>query len=126
MVQMGNRLKIRAKNSAFSFDKVTRDGFLFRGAAYLKGFEPGFDHQKRLSSRKKEDIIKIGNLLKELVKKKILKENELSLDLPRMRIILSTKNVEKLATTLKKLDLVPAVVKEYPTSDYFTLELDFL
>lgn len=125
-VQMGNRLKIRAKNSAMTFDKITTDGFLYRGAAYLKGFEPGFDNLIRLNSRKKEDIIKLGNISKELVKKGILKEKDFALDLPRMRILLSAKNAEKLAEILKKDKLVPAIVKEYPTSDYFTLELDFL
>lgn len=125
-VQMGNRLKIRAKNSAMKFDKVTKDGFLYRGAAYLKGFEPGFDLQKRLNSRKKEDIITLGTVAKEFVKKGILKEKDIFLDLPRMRLLLSAKNAEKLSSVLKKAKLVPALVKEYPTSDYFTLELDFL
>jgi pyruvate formate-lyase activating enzyme-like uncharacterized protein len=126
MVQMGNRLKIRAKNSSFPFDKVTKDGFLYRGAAYLKGFEPGFDHQKRLETRKKDDIIKLANIAKELTSKKLLKENEFALDLPRMRFILSAKNAEKLSSELKNAGLLPAIVKEYPTSDYFTLELDFV
>jgi uncharacterized protein len=125
-VQMGNRLKIRAKNSAMPFDKVTSDGFLYRGAAYLKGFAPGFDNQKRLNSRKKEDIIKLGNIAKTLLKKGILKEKEFTLDLPRMRLLLSAKSAEKLSDILKKNELIPALVREYPTSDYFTLELDFL
>jgi pyruvate formate-lyase activating enzyme-like uncharacterized protein len=125
-VQMGNRLKIRAKNSALPFDKVTSDGFLYRGAAYLKGFEPGFDQQKRLKSRKKEDIIKLGELSKSFVKKSNLKEKDFAIDLPRMRLLLSAKNAEKLSSELKKKGLLPAIVKEYPTSDYFTLELDFL
>jgi hypothetical protein len=43
-----------------------------------------------------------------------------------MRILLSIKNVKKLAKELKAKGLVPALVKEYPTSDFFTLELDFL
>ena len=125
-VQMGNRLKIRAKNSAMKFDKVTPDGFLYRGAAYPKGFEPGFNLQNRLNLRKKEDIAKLGNTAKELVKKGVLKEHDFYLDIPRMRILLSAKNAAKLSSELKKRELLPAIVKEYPTSDYFTLELDFL
>jgi pyruvate formate-lyase activating enzyme-like uncharacterized protein len=126
MVQMANRLKIRAKNSALSFDKVTKDGFLYRGAAYLKGFEPGFNHQNRLNARKKEDIIKLGEIAKGLIKSNIIKEKDIFIDAPRMRLLLSAEKTESLAPTLKKRDLLPAIVKEYPTSDYFTLELEFI
>lgn len=125
-VQMGNRLKIRAKNSAMKFDNVTSDGFLYRGAAYLQGFEPGFDLQNRLNLRKKEDVIALGEKAKELLKKGLMKENKFFLDLPRMRILLSAKNAAKLSPELKKRGLIPSIVKEYPTSDYFTLELEFL
>jgi len=126
MVQMGSRLKIRAKNSSAHFDKLTSDGFLYRGAAYLKGFEPGFNYQKKLSTRNKKDIIELGEITKKLVKTNILKIDDFSLDLPRMRLLLSAKKTEKLKKELKKSGLIPALVTEYPTSDFFTLELEFL
>ncbi|MFA6072896.1 MAG: radical SAM protein [Candidatus Woesearchaeota archaeon] len=126
MVQMGSRLKIRAKNSSKQFDKLTADGFLYRGAAYLKGFEPGFNHQKKLSTKTKNDIILLGELIKELISSKVLKIDEFQLDLPRMRLLLSAKKIKKIAKELKKKGLIPALVTEYPTSDFFTLELEFL
>jgi uncharacterized protein len=125
-VQMGNRLKIRAKNSAMKFDRVTPDGFLLRGALFLKGFEPGFDYQKRLGGRKKEVIIALGNVAKLLAKKLKLSEKDFFIDVPRMRVLTSVRITEKYATQIKSHRLLPAIVKEYPTSDFFTLELDFL
>ncbi|MGV8162134.1 MAG: radical SAM protein [Candidatus Nanoarchaeia archaeon] len=126
MVQMGSRLKIRAKNSSKSFDKLTAEGFLYRGAAYLKGFEPGFNHQKKLMAKTKEDIVLLGKITRKLISSKILKTEDFELDLPRMRLLLSAKKIEKMSKELKVNGLIPALVTEYPTSDFFTLELEFL
>ena len=121
LIQVGNRLKIRAKNIALPYDRITDEGLLLRGVIYIKGLEPGFDYKKRMKRRKSRKEL-------ELIKKVIQKEfkiKDIHIDEIRSRFIVpreTLKDKEK----FRKLNLIPAFVEEYPTSDAFPIEIDFI
>jgi len=48
------------------------------------------------------------------------------LDFERNRILTHYVEIQKQAVKLKKLGLVPAIVEEYPSSDFFCVELEFI
>ncbi len=125
-VQVGNRLKIRAKNAAKSFDIVTEEGLLIRGVAYPKAFVPGSNYSKLVKSADKSVWVELEKKREEVIKKYLLKEDEVVVDYHKPRLLMSRKNVEKTCDFLKNLDLVPAICEEYPTSDSFEVEIDFL
>lgn len=121
-VQVGNRLKLRAKNVALPYDKITQEGLLLRGVIYVKGLEPGFDYAKRLNKRLSvKELRKLKKLIIEKCEFSDIQEDEL-----RSRFIVPRKELKAKVKELKKLKLVPAFVEEYPTSDAFSVEIDFL
>ncbi len=126
-VQMANRIKIRAKNVAKKFDIVTNEGMLIRGAIYLPKILPGFDYEKRLL--KVNNIITLKKLNKtknELAKNFKIPKNLLDVDEKRYRLLTNIGVVEHLAKVLKKMNLVPAIVEEYPTWDAIQLDITFI
>lgn len=100
-VQLGNRLKRRAKNVATKFDKITKEGTLIRNVIYTKNPK------------------KTIRLLKNLVQEKDLIED-------KDRLITSRQILNKYRNKLKKLNLKPAIVEEYPTYDRMPVEIEFL
>ena len=69
-IQMANRIKLRAKNVARAFDKVTEEGLLLRAAVYLDGLAPGKDYKKKKQKVDKEATIKKLEDMKEKIRKK--------------------------------------------------------
>ncbi|MCF7872057.1 radical SAM protein [Candidatus Woesearchaeota archaeon] len=126
-VQVGNRLKRRAKNAKKTFDFVTSEGLLIRGVAYYSGLEPGFDFKKRiLEANRFKVVYELSNMKSELLKSYDLKEEDIFLDELHLRLCMSTELCEDLCEDLKALGLVPALVEEYPTVDAFSVEVEFL
>lgn len=125
-VQMGQRLVQRAKNVALPYDKQTSEGMLIRGIVYLAEIKPDAGYREKL---KKADS---GSLGKKLEKAKSdlvamgIKEDNIFVDLKKMRLILPAGNVRSHAARMKKEGLVPAIVEEYPTEDGFEVEIEFL
>ena len=105
-VQLGNRIKRRAKNVRKDYDYVTKEGMLVRGAVYSN---------KNL------------NLLKNyLIKKYKIPNSLIETDKRKKRLLTTTEVVEKLKKELKEKGLKPAIVTEYPTWDQFPVEIDYL
>jgi pyruvate formate-lyase activating enzyme-like uncharacterized protein len=123
-VQLGERLKRRAKNAALDFDTVTDEGLLVRGVIYTKGFEPGFGYNKKIKKLKtKENIAKIKRALSRIKKDFKLKDDEILFDENKLRLLTSVKVAKKLS---KKIKNKCAIVTEYPTDDSLEMEIDFL
>jgi pyruvate formate-lyase activating enzyme-like uncharacterized protein len=124
VVQVGERLKRRALNVALSFDEITSEYLLFRGAIYLKGFEPGFNYKQ--GSLKKSPLKDLSALKEKLLFLGLFDFDELFIDEVRSRLLSHASLVEKNSDVLKSLNLVPALVEEYPSSDFFCVDLEFL
>ncbi len=121
-VQLGNRIKLRAKGSAKPFDVITPEGTLIRGVVYLPGLEPGVDYLQRLASVKNSDSL-LGQL-NQIAKGSSL--GEFSVDIIRFRLMCLRSKAKQKSHIIKRLGGIPAVVEEYPTFDAFNLELEFL
>ncbi|MEM4336569.1 MAG: radical SAM protein, partial [Candidatus Woesearchaeota archaeon] len=106
--QLGNRLKRRARNIKQPYDYVRKDGMLIRGAIYSANF-------KKLTKTK--DM---------LIEKYSVPEQLIKIDKTKKRLLTSIDIVYSLRFLLKKENLKPAIVTEYPTWDNFPLEIDFI
>ncbi len=117
-IQMGNRIIRRAKAVAKSYDEITEEGMLIRGCIYLDELKPDVNYREKLEKVDKKEIMK--------------KLNEVKIDLPhdidekKLRITCSANELKKKAEEIKKLNLVPAIVEEYPTEDAIEVEVEFL
>lgn len=126
-VQLKNRIKLRAKNVAKPYDKITSEGTLVRGAIYLKDLVPDKDYRIKLQMiDKKSYVKKLFKVKRELQSKWNININDADVDMEKMRIILNKDFVKRIKSDLKKDRLVPAVVEEYPTHDGLEVEINFL
>ncbi|MBW2966786.1 radical SAM protein [Candidatus Woesearchaeota archaeon] len=103
-VQLGERIKRRAKNVAKPYDIVDEEGLLIRGAIYCK------------------DLVRIR---KELMKEFDIFSNLIEIDQDRKRLLTGAWIVDELKKELKKKKLKIAIVREYPTYDRLEVEVDF-
>jgi pyruvate formate-lyase activating enzyme-like uncharacterized protein len=122
-----NRLKLRAKNFARPFDKITPDGTIRRGVIYLKQTAPSFSYAVRLQSMDRRKMRKL--LLSQ--KRKIhsmykVQLGLIDLDMQKFRLVAGVEFVKKYTKELKSLGLVPALVEQYPTYDQLEVEVTFL
>jgi pyruvate formate-lyase activating enzyme-like uncharacterized protein len=117
-VQLRNRIKLRAKNSATKYDKVTEDGTLVKTALYLEELKPEFKYEEKMRGLKSEDKERILKKLKEINNKLqgILDEN-------RLRIIIRKDMIKKAS---KMQGICIAEVEEYPTHDAMLVSVDFV
>jgi len=129
-VQVGERIKRRSEKAATSRDIVTKEGLLIRGVIYLKETAPSFSYRKMIKEmppeKRKELLSRLDLLRDELVKKYSLKNDEISVDIDKLRLLTTQKTVKKFAERLKAAGLVPAVVEEYPTKDALEVDIEFL
>lgn len=127
-VQLANRIKKRAKNVAKKYDIITEEGSLIRGAIYLKELVPSFNYRKKLESleNKKEVLYSLTQLKEKLIENLKINSNLIEVDEHKLRLLTSRIIVKTLAKRLKDLNLVPAIVEEYPTWDEFEIEINFL
>lgn len=126
-VQLKNRIKNRAQNVAKSYDTITPDGTLIRGVIYLKSFVPSFDYQTKLQFADNKRMIKrLFKLKRELQAKFRIPFNKMDIDSRKMRILVDRNILKKMKDKIKKHNLVPAIVEEYPTYDGMSVEINFL
>ena len=126
-IQVGNRLKIRARNAAHKFDVITDEGLLIRGAIYLKGYEPGYNYTKILEKINPEKAkTKLEAMKKKIIKETKLEEKEIKVDLLHGRLIVPADKLRIESKKIKNLKYKAAVVEEYPTVDAFPVEIEFV
>ena len=126
-VQLRNRIKLRAKNIAKPYDKITKDGTLLRGVIYLKELIPDADYRIKLQMiDKKAFIKKLFKVKRELQSKWNIRISDADVDIEKLRVTLNKDFVKKIRGDLKRNKLVPAIVEEYPTHDGLEVEIDFL
>ncbi len=123
--QMGQRIRRRARITARGYDKITKDGMLKRGVIYLQDLAPGFDYRKKLELVNRLEIM---HRLDDARKRVLLetKIKTLDIDADKFRLLLSEKDATKFSKKIKKLDLIPTVVEEYPTKDAVEVEITLL
>lgn len=123
-VQMDKRLKLRAKNVAKKYDKVTKDGTLERGAVYLPSLKPDFGFVRRVKNLKnKEEIVKkLKKLRKDILDKHNFAEDMVEVDEKKLRLLSSKNIVQKLTKELKEKGYYVCWVEEDPTYDQFEIE----
>jgi uncharacterized protein len=125
--QLTNRIKREAKCSKRAFDLVDKEGMLTRGALYLEDLSPGFGYREKLKNTDKVPLVaKLNSLLIEIKDKTKMEDEDLFIDEEKVRILLSKSNVKKNKKQLSKLNLLPAIVTEYPTADQLEIEVQFL
>lgn len=126
-VQLAQRIKKRAGNVAYKFDKITNQGILVRGVIYLENLFPGFSYRKKLkaiSVEEKKQILKtLDKIKKELIKKFKLHESDIIVDDYKLRLLTSNAFVKNNSIKIKQMKLLPAVVQEYPTHDGIEIEV---
>lgn len=125
-VQLANRIKRRAKNTAKPFDIMTSDGMLVRGALYMKELSPGFGYRKRLErmsrAKRKKMIGRLKFISKRLSAKYNIKKDHIRIDERKLRIL----TAPAIATLIREKDLKGAIVTEYPTWDATEVEVEFV
>lgn len=110
-VQLAERIKREAKYSKKPFDQINFEGLLIRGALY---------------SNKPSSLKKLTTIKNRVIKDLKLKLNQIQIDQRNSRILISVNNIKKHKNYFLKLGFKPALVKEYPTYDQLTMELEFL
>lgn len=123
-VQVGERLKRRAENTKRDIDELTEEYLLYRGALYLKGYEPSFNYKQGLNQKINKKALELAKI--NLLETKKFKEVQLIIDEERNRILTRHELARKYKKLIKEKNLVPTIVEEYPSSDYFCVELEFL
>ena len=124
-VQLGERLKLRAKHTAKSFDIITEEGALIRGAIYLE--KPSFNYTEELKRKDKEkEIKKLKELKNKLCTELKITRDKLFIDEKKFRFLTSRRIIVKNNEKIKQLGLIPSIVEEYPTYDTFEIEVEFL
>jgi hypothetical protein len=129
-VQMASRIKRRAKNVAYGFDKITSEGMLLRSAIYLKETKPSFSYRKilkEMGAEERADLMrKLVAARDRLITEIGFKEEEVKIDDYKLRLIAAPKIVTKNSKLIKRIGLYPALVEEYPTRDGLEVDVEFL
>ena len=129
-IQMGNRLIRRAANTARPFDIVDEEGLLTRGAIYLS-YPPHAGYAKALAdatAQERERELAALDEIRAWLLKKGMPADAGTVDHARLRVILNADALRAMARAVKKRFPAArcAVVTEYPTSDAFLVELEWL
>jgi len=129
-VQLGNRLKRRARNAAKDFDITTKEGLLVRGAVYLPDLYPSFSYNRKIqnlnASQKVNYLRRLTRIASILAKEYKIPESLLAIDRQRIRLLTGAWILEEIASDLKQQGLKPAIVEEYPTWDALCVDLRLL
>jgi hypothetical protein len=124
-VQLRSRIKRRAENVAYPFDKKTEEGLLIRGVCYLPGLQPGIDHKKRMAEVNRGETVKKLEEMREKISSRIDTENVI-VDKKKLRLLMSADIVKEDYEFFLAYGLIPAIVEEYPTEDGLEVEIEFL
>lgn len=126
-VQMRRRIQKRAESIKQPYEEITGEGTLRKGVIYLKGYSPQNNTPTNTykTGQQKDDI------LKKLVYYKGILEAEhtfskIIIDEKKLRFVCPVTEIKQKQAILKKKELVPAIVEEYPTYDALEVEIDFL
>ena len=124
-VQLINRVKLRGKSIAKDYDILTNEGSIIRGAIYLNELVPGLDYKNKLLQIKNKNIIikKLNNIKKQLQKQIEIENRLIEVDKNKLRILTAPWIIEENMKEIKKLNTVPVIVEEFPTSDMNELDL---
>lgn len=123
-VQMGNRIKIRARNIAESFDEITDEGLLSRGCVYLPELSPVAGYREKMKNADKNEMIEKLEEKQKIIEKEI--KCRAVVDKTKLRLIIPKKSAQNNSEKIKKMKLIPAVVEEYPTADAIEMSVEFL
>jgi len=121
-VQLQSRIKRRAENVAYPFDKKTEEGLLIRGVCYLPGLQPGIDYKKRMAEVDRTEAVKKLEEMKEKVSSRV----GAIVDKKKLRLLMSAEIVKDDYEFFLAYGLIPAIVEEYPTEDGLEVEIEFL
>ncbi len=129
-IQVGRRIKRRARNVKKPYDLVDDEGILLRGAIYLPDLTPSFNYNKKLEEmepgRRQKLLLEISRLKHELQRTYRIPERLLEVDKRRLRVLVAPWILEDIAGELKEKKLAPALVWEYPTWDALITQLEYL
>ncbi len=125
-VQMKNRLKLRARHAGLPFDVHTQEGLLVRGCVYLSNLAPGFGQKEKLRHANAGELIKKLKISCEKITGLGIRPSDIVIDDKKYRLLMPPNLVREFASKLKKLDLVPAIVEEYPTVDAIETDVELL
>jgi len=129
-IQMGNRVIRRAENVARPFDIVDEEGILTRGAVYLS-YTPEFSYKKKLKSltteERETEIVRLKEVFAWLRTQGMPSDAGI-IDAIRMRVVLGADALQSLHKRLEKRfpKATCAIIKEWPTSDAFIVEMEKL
>lgn len=120
-IQLANRLKRRAKNIKQPFDTITKEGLLIRGSIYLPELKPSFSYYEKIQNlkSKKHHLNKLKKLQKQLKFKTFL-------DQKKLRLLASQIDVRHYHKKIRSLNLIPAIVEEYPTYDGLEVDIQYI
>ena len=126
-VQLTNRIQREGKNTKRKFDVITKEGILIRGALYLTELAPGFSYRRKIAEAPKEELLaQLQNINRKLKQELHFTDEDIIVDQRKMRLLVSAKNSRKHGALFKKYNLLPAIVKEYPTADQLEIEVEFV
>lgn len=126
-VQLARRIKRRALNVAFKTDFISKEGTLVRGVIYPPELKPDFGYALQVESiNPKKYEAKLKKIKTQLQKQLKIPANRLHIDARKPRILTSIVIVDDLKEEIKKLNLIPAIVEEYPTWDSLEVDVQFL
>ncbi len=124
-VQMRRRIQKRAESIKQPYEEITGEGTLRKGVIYLKEYNPHLTTANSKTEQEKKMLLK-----KLMYYKGILDaEHILStivIDEKKLRLLCPVAEIKQKQATVKKKELVPAIVEEYPTYDALEVEIDFL
>lgn len=124
-VQVQKRIKRRAKGIALSTDIKTPEGLLIRGCVYLHDLAPGVSYREKIAKADKKAAIK--RLEEAMVRlQRDSRGAVFVIDDYKLRLLTSKDAVRRLAKTIKKAGLVPAIIEEYPTRDGIEMDVEFV
>lgn len=122
-VQLGNRIRLRAKSVALKTDRIDSDGLLVRGSLYLPQLVPGAGYSRKILATDR------GKCLKLLQQKKsaaAMLGMRTVIDAQKLRLVCEAGAVRKNIKVIKSLGLVGAIVKQYPTFDQTLIEVEIV
>ncbi len=124
-IQMRRRLERRAASIKKKYDILTPDGTISHGVIYLNNLVPGIGYNEKMAAVNKEVVLRQLKEAKYCLEKKSY-FSLLDIDEKKIRILCSERELRRRKENIKRMNLVPAIVEEYPTYDALEVELDFL
>lgn len=125
LVQVKNRLKLRAESAALPFDVKTDEGTLLRGCVYLRGLEPGARTKERVAAVPLAERKRLLDEMRTKLEHDGIPADKISVDAEHARLLVPRLIIERKAKALKALG-IPALVEEYPTADALQVDVGFV